>query len=292
MRTALAKLVLYSTALLPLPVAHFIGAMAGHLLYLIPNRHRHISAININLCLPQLTATQRKQLLHQSLVELGKTIFETGALWRWQRNKALRLVKKVSGEALLEQALASGKGAILAAPHLGAWEIVGIYNSTRYPMTSLYRPPKLQALDHLVRNARERMGATLVPTDASGVRALFRAVQHNELIAILPDQDPGDAGSVFAPFFGQPARSMTLVARLAQKTGASVIFCYAERLAAGQGFHIHYLPAPASIADADSQKAVNALNQGVEECVRRCPTQYQWSYKRFKARPQGQASPY
>jgi len=292
MRTALAKLVLYSSALLPLPAAHFMGSIAGHLLYLIPNRHRHICAVNITLCFPHYTAEQQKQLLHQSLIELGKTVFETGALWRWDRSRVIGLVKQVSGDALLEKLLARGKGVILIAPHLGAWEMVGLYNSPKHPMTSMYRPAKLPALDSIVRNARQRAGATLVPTDASGVRALFRALRNQGLVGILPDQDPGEAGSIFAPFFGQPARSMTLVARLVQKTGAEVIYCYAQRLPRGSGFHMHYLAAPPAIADSDTQTAVQALNQGIEECVRNCPEQYQWSYKRFKARPAGQKSPY
>lgn len=292
MRTALAKLVLYGSALLPLSIAHAIGAITGQLLYLIPNRHRRISAINIGLCFPDRDQTQQTRLLRQSLIELGKSVFETGALWRWHSGKALKLVKQVSGEALLEEAFARGKGVILALPHLGAWEMIGLYCSAKYPMTSLYRPPKLESLDTLVRQARQRLGATLVPTDAGGVRALYRALRHNELIAILPDQDPGEAGSVFAPFFGQPAHTMTLVSRLTQKTGARVIFCYAERLRKGKGFHIHFSAAPPAIDADDTLAAVSALNQGIEECVRQCPAQYQWSYKRFKNRPEGQAGPY
>jgi KDO2-lipid IV(A) lauroyltransferase len=292
MRTALAKLVLYGSALLPLSLAHGIGAIMGRLFYLIPNRHRHISAVNIGLCFPELDRAQRKQLLCQSLMELGKSVFETGALWRWRKDRALKLTTRISGEELVTEALARGKGVILAVPHLGAWEDVGVYCSAKYPMTSMYRPPKLQSLDGLVRQARERLGATLVPTDASGVRALYRALQRNELVAILPDQDPGEAGAVFAPFFGHAVRTMTLVSRLTQKAGATVIFCYAERLAKGAGFHIHFRSAAPGIDDDDPVRAGQALNEGIEACVRGCPAQYQWSYKRFKNRPEGQASPY
>jgi len=132
------------------------------------------------------------------------------------------------------------------------------------------------------------MGATLVPTDASGVRALYKAVAKNQMIGILPDQDPGDEGGVFAPFFGVPANTMTLLPRLMQKTGAAVIFSYAERLPRGQGFHVHFLPAPADARTDELQQAAAALNLGVENCVRQSPAQYQWSYKRFKTRPPGE----
>ena len=136
------------------------------------------------------------------------------------------------------------------------------------------------------------MGAKLVPTDASGVRALFQAAARNEMIGILPDQDPGAQGGVFAPFFGLQTNTMTLLPRLMQKTGATVIISYAQRLPRGQGFHLHFVPLPAVSDPDDIQAIATALNQGVEECIRQSPAQYQWSYKRFKTRPAGEVGFY
>ncbi len=288
MRARIARLVLRISALLPLPVAHPVGAMTGWLLALFPNRQRLISTINIRRCFPDLDEPVRRQLVRRSLIETGKTALEVGALWLWPRPQVLSLVKKVSGEEALKEALAHGNGAIIAAPHLGAWEMVGLYCSAQYPMTSLYRPPRMAELDKMIRNARERCGARLVPTDASGVRALYKALGAGELIGILPDQIPNTGNGLFAPFFGNDAYTMVLLSRLVQKTRAAVFFTYAERLPRGHGFHLHFVKADTGIGDPDPLKAVAALNRGVEQCVRSLPEQYQWSYRRFYMRPGGQ----
>ncbi|QKQ25246.1 lysophospholipid acyltransferase family protein [Candidatus Reidiella endopervernicosa] len=102
--------------------------------------------------------------------------------------RALKTLVEVEGESILNAAVERGKGIILALPHLGCWEMVGLYGADRMPMTSLYRPLRLGGLDQLVRSGRERNGATLVPTDASGIRSLYQALKRGELIAILPDQ--------------------------------------------------------------------------------------------------------
>ncbi|WP_455366104.1 lysophospholipid acyltransferase family protein [Kaarinaea lacus] len=292
MQAMFAKLAIHLLALLPYRISYVLGSILGYLAYLIPNSLHKPARINIDLCFPELSAQHRNQLVKQSFIELGRVAVETGALLLWNKHRTLGLVKKVSGEELIQQAFNKGKGIIIAAPHLGAWEMIGLYCSSKNPMTSLYRPLRMEELNPFVRRARQRMGATLVPTDASGVRALFKAVAQNQMIGILPDQDPGDEGGVFAPFFGVPANTMTLLPRLSQKTGATVIFSYAERLPYGEGFHIHFLPAPASSNAFGLQEAAAIVNQGVEQCVRQSPAQYQWSYKRFKTRPAGEASFY
>ncbi|MCI0508099.1 MAG: lysophospholipid acyltransferase family protein [Gammaproteobacteria bacterium] len=264
----------------------------GYLIYLIPNTLHKAAKTNIELCFPELAAQQRARLYKQSFIELGRAAAETGALLVWNKQRTLKLVKKVTGEELVQQAFSKGEGVIIAAPHLGAWEMIGLYCSSRNPMTSLYRPLRMAQLNPFVKAARERMGAVLVPTNASGVRALYKALEQNQMIGILPDQDPGDEGGVFAPFFGIPASTMTLLPRLSQKTGASVIFSYAERLPRGRGFHVHFQSMPATSPARGLEEAAAQLNKGVENCVRQSPEQYQWSYKRFKTRPQDEAAFY
>jgi KDO2-lipid IV(A) lauroyltransferase len=136
--------------------------------------------------------------------------------------------------------------------------------------------------------ARERFGATLVPADTAGVRALFKALRRGELLAILPDQEPRYGNGLFSPFFGIPAYTMTLLARLAQQTGAPIFITYAERLAGGAGFQLHFLPLVPCTAETPVEEIAAAVNAGIEACVRRLPHQYQWSYKRFKTRPAGE----
>lgn len=292
MRGRLINWLLRAFAALPLPLAHGLGTIMGWGLILIPNELRRISRINIPLCLPELDPTQQRRLLHASLLEAGRTMSEAGALWLWPAPRLLSLVETVSGEQQLRAAMESGKGAILAVPHLGAWEMIGLYCSRHYPMTSLYRPPRLAEMDQVVRRGRERLGARLVPVDAGGVRALYQTLGRGELVGILPDQEPGAGNGIFAPLFGVRANTMVLLSRLAIKTGAPVIFGYAERLPHGRGYHLHFLPAPATINAQPLEASVAAMNQMVEKLIRQQPEQYQWGYKRFRTRPAGEEKLY
>jgi KDO2-lipid IV(A) lauroyltransferase len=278
-------------ALLPLRVAHSLGALIGMTLAWYPNSVRLISRINLGLCFPDLDARRRERLLRDSLKQLGRTATELGALWFWPAERAQRLMAEVSGMESVRAALAQGKGVIIASPHLGAWEMAGLYISSQMTMTSLYRPPRMQALDATMRAARERLGAKLVPTSSQGVRDLYHALGRGEAVGILPDQEP-DEGGVFAPLFGVPAKTMVLLSRLAMKTGAPVFFTYAERLPRGRGFHLRFFPAPADVNAESLENSVAAVNKMVEHCVRTNPSQYQWSYKRFRSMPDGKRRNY
>ncbi|MGA7802275.1 MAG: lysophospholipid acyltransferase family protein, partial [Gammaproteobacteria bacterium] len=247
---------------------------------------------NLARCLQDVPARERRRLARRSLMETGKTAAESGAVWLWPPQRVMPLVREIVGEAVMEQAVAQGKGVILATPHLGSWEMSGLYAAVRFGITSLYRPPRMAELDSLIRGARERTGAHLVPTDAGGIRALYQALGRGEVIGILPDQEPAPGAGLFAPWFGVPAYTMLLLARLARKSGAPVVFIYAERLPLGRGFRLHYRPAEDGIADRDPQTAASALNRTVEACVRALPEQYQWSYRRFRHRPEGEPSIY
>jgi KDO2-lipid IV(A) lauroyltransferase len=133
----------------------------------------------------------------------------------------------------------------------------------------------------------------LVPTDQQGIRRLLQSLRRGNYLGILPDQEPkAHKGSVFAPFFGVPAFTMLLVNKLARKTGARVVFLFAERLPKRRGFALHCLAAPWGIDSEDEVEAATALNLGVEQCVRICPEQYVWAYKRFRSRPDGAPHPY
>jgi KDO2-lipid IV(A) lauroyltransferase len=295
MRSKLIIYLLSGVARLSLVSAQRIGVLLGWLLYLLPNRERHNARVNIELCFPGMASRERDRLLRRALIESAKTILEMPGIWRRDVERALRATHPGEGWDLPTQALAKGKGVIIAAPHLGAWELAGHRLAQMAPITLLYRPPREPSIEPLILEGRRRGGARLVPTSAAGVKALFEALKRGEMVGILPDQQPRHAGrsaGVFAPFFGVPALTMVLVNRLARRTGAETLYTYVERLPTGEDYRMHFLPAPPGIADADSEKAAAALNLGVERCVRRCPEQYQWTYRRFSVRPDGERSPY
>jgi len=280
------------SAKLPLRTSHALGSFLGKSLMRGNATEKRTAQTNIALCFPELSTQQRQTLLEQALIETGKTIAESGIVWLSAQKRFFSLIKEVHGEEHLRAGLKKGKGVILAIPHLGNWEAIGIYCSSRYPMTSLYRPPRVSGMDDTIRKARQRFGAKLVPTNARGVKALYQALGHNELVAILPDQDPRESGGQFSPFFGHQANTMTLLSRLAQKTAATVLCAYAERLPDSQGFTIHFRPTSSEILNKEMSTSLAALNQSVEAAVRCIPTQYQWSYKRFRTRPDGEAKIY
>lgn len=278
-------------SLLPMPLVHLFGRLIGKLFSLIPNRDRRITDINLQICFPGLSDNERMKLRNRILEQSGCTIAEMGIIWFRSTEQVLSLVKAVSGEELLQRE--PGQGLILLVPHLGCWEIVGLYVSRFEKLTTLYRPPRVQSLERIIKHARERNGSELVPTDASGVKRLYQILREGNISGILPDQQPGsNKGAAFAPFFGRPALTMLLVNRLMKKTKAKAVFCYAERLPKGDGFHLHFQAAPEGLDDSDPVVAAAALNQGVESCVRRLPEQYQWSYKRFRRQPEGCPNPY
>jgi len=284
MRAFLIKCILYAGSLCTLPQLHKLANfLAKILLKQTDSRLISVTKTNISHCLPNLSAPEQQQLAEQSIVETCKTFTELSALWLWSPTRIMTLVHKVSGEELLHNAYAQNKGVILITPHLGAWEMAGLYASQLYPITSLYRPPKLIGLQALILRGRQQLGARLVATDKTGIKALYQGLRKKNMIGILPDQVPTEAG-MMVPFFGVDAYTMSLVSRLAVRTGAPVIFTFAERLPAGQGFHIHFMSASSDIYATDLHTSITALNQGVENCARQCLAQYQWSYKRFKGR--------
>ncbi len=292
MRTAWIKRLLRLSAHLPLWLNHSIGAISGRRALKGDRTELRTARTNLARCFPELSEGERQALLQQTMVELGKTFSEIGVIWFGSKQQTDRLVSEVHGEALLKAGLERGKGVILAAPHLGNWELIGAYCSPRYPMTNLYRPPRQEGMDEVLRNSRERFGSKLAPTNAKGVRVLYQALGNNELVGILPDQDPSENGGEFAAFFGIQASTMTLLSRLAQKSGATVLCVWAERLANSRGFALHFSPVADDIYSRDMQTSVTALNQAVEAAIRQIPAQYQWGYKRFRTRPEGEAGFY
>ncbi|MCG5536212.1 lysophospholipid acyltransferase family protein [Ectothiorhodospira mobilis] len=285
MTQALVRVTFALLARLPLPLNHALGAFLGWCTWILPTRMRRISLANLERCYPQATSRWRRQVARRSLMETGKALTEAPWLWRAGPRRIRGLLHQGEGEDHLTAALAQGRGAFFVSPHLGSWEFAGLHATGFGPMTSLYRPPRLQALDAPLRAARQATGAHLVPTDRSGIRRIRQALAQGGIVGLLPDQTPKGGGGVFVPFFGQPALTMTLLPRLAGPRRIPVVFAFAERLPRGRGYRYHCIPAPQALYDPDPHTAAAAMNRAVETLVRRCPEQYVWSYRRFAARP-------
>ena len=262
---------------LPLRALHGLGVSLGHLLfYCMPQAKKRVIS---NIIQSQLAKnhSEIKQVAHQSFVELGKAVFETIGIWQKKEVDILPWVKQIHGWEIVKDALQRGKGIIFLTPHLGCFEITSIYYGSKHPITVLYRAPKLQVLRQFILKGRTRKGVTLAEANASGVRKLMQALKRNEAVGILPDQIPAAGEGEWADFFGKPAYTMTLASKLAEKTGATVIMAFGERLENGTGYAIH-------ITQVESIATAALLNTAIEKQIALKPEQYLWRYDRYKQR--------
>lgn len=286
----LLYLLLRLLALLPLRSLQSMGTVLGRFALWRRTRTAHHVAVNLAIARPALDAVAREALLREALEESGKSASEIIKIWGGGAERALALVREVRGETLFDAALATGKGVIIAAPHLGCWELLNYWLCRKTPMAILYRPPRIAALEGLLRKVRGALAPEQVRAEGAGVRTLYKRLAAGGTVGILPDQKPRAGEGEIVPFFGRAALTMVLLPRLAARTGATVLYAFAERLPRGAGYRIHLLPAPAGLVDADLGTACAALNRGVENCVELAFAQYQWQYKRWSAH--GLPSPY
>jgi KDO2-lipid IV(A) lauroyltransferase len=272
---------------LPLHVLHNLGAAFGWLTWLASPTYRRRLRENI-----ALAGLQHAR--NAAIAETGKGVAELPKIWLRPREELLARVVQVSGWEHVEAARAAGKGVLYLTPHLGCFEITAQYLAARpsadgsvHPITVLYRRPRQDWLAPLMEQGRG-MNLKLAPADLSGVRRLMKALKQGEASGMLPDQVPGKGEGIWAPFFGRPAYTMTLAARLAEG-GAAVLMTYAERLHYGAGYHIHFIPLSQPLT-GDLPARVAQLNREVEAIIRLCPEQYLWGYNRYK-RPSGAPEP-
>ena len=295
-KTALLQLIVRSLALLPLPLLRGMGRAAGWLLYRLPNRERETARVNLRLCFPQLKEEERAALLRRSLRETATTLLEMPAIWHRRSDYWLA---RLDPGPVREEILAlhrQGRGVIVAMPHMGNFELSApFFGHLGLPATGLYRPPRQAGLEAVMVAGRCRSGAVrMVPTTRQGIRELHRALARGEMVGILPDQQPkkGRGGTgVFAPFMGVPAWTMTLLGRLARKSGAPVYFLAFLRRPGSSRYQVVGRRGDAAIGGEDLERSAAALNAGVEAMVRLAPEQYQWTYRRFEQQPDG-SNPY
>lgn len=277
---------------LPLRGAQLIGRFLGMISWTFKTQARKTTDTNLKICFPELTEDQHHRMIRSSLRHTGQTMMEIPLMWEWPVERCLELIREVEGEELLAEAKKDGRGLLLLAPHLGNWELTGLYFSSRYRMAALYSPPHIREFEDYMIRVRGRIGSELVRGDRRGLARLITLLREGEVAGILPDQSPRGKGTAYAPFFGMDVRTMTLVSKLLQKSGAKPLMTFSERLKDGQGFRLVIRECEPGIDDPDPIIATTALNKSIETVVREVPEQYQWEYKRFRHRPTGLPHPY
>ena len=291
MQILLARLLLRLLALLPLKLLHAAAVPAGWLAWRLPWRKHQVIDTNLALCFPELDPAARQQLHRRHLVEMMRLVLESGAVWYWSQKRLFRHLVSVDGWSLIEKHLRQAKGVLLVGAHVGNWEILPLFVSARAPIAALYKAPKRADLDAAVTASRSRFGAKLISSGSPAMRQMLAALRRGEAIGLLADQQPKQGEGVFAPFFGQPALTMTLVNRLSRKTNTPVVFAVAERVA-GRGWSIRFEAADERIRADDPVDGIAPMHEWLEAVIQRHPEQYLWSYKRFSLRPPGEPDLY
>ena len=292
-RDRLLEALIWPLGLLSFRWAGGLGAAVGRVFYHFNRREVNNARVNLRLCFPELDVQAREQLVRRNVIETARSFAQMARVWVGRQLDMSNLIDDNGFEAHGRALLQRGHGLILALPHLGNWELIGESMIAVTPATALFRPPRMAFMDRIMRAGRARTGIVPVPIDRQGLKALHAALQRGEGVVILPDQVPKTIGAagVVAPFFGQPAMTMTLISRLAHRHESPVLFCCAVYDADIGRHRLHHFEGEAAIGDASPEVAAAALNRDVERCARAFPEHYQWTYRRFLV-PGSRTSPY
>ncbi len=270
----MARVLMRLAARLPLRLLHAAGALLGWAMYGISPTYRRQLLDNLARAGYRDARTRRA-----AIAEAGRMIAELPALWFRPHREVAELVRAVEGQAEMLAAHARGEPLLFLTPHLGCFEVTSLYAATLMPITVLYRPPKIAALEPLVRAGRERPNVRLAPADLTGVREVLAALKRGGAAGVLPDQVPGVGEGEWAPFFGAAAYTMTFAAKLAERPGVRCYLAYARRLPRGAGYAIALRQYPAA---RSGESPTQRLNRALEGLIRECPEQYLWGYNRYK----------
>ncbi|MND76865.1 Lipid A biosynthesis lauroyl acyltransferase [compost metagenome] len=275
-------------AALPWSWVQGLGAAIGWLMWKLPNSSREVVRINQSKCFPELGAAEREALLGRTLKDIGKTFTESACAWIWPPQRSLELVKEVEGLEVLQAALASGKGVVGITSHLGNWEVLNHFYCNQCKPIIFYRPPKQKAVDELLQQQRVQMGNRVAPSTKEGILSVIKEVRRGGAVGIPADPEPSEGSGLFVPFLGVQALTSKFVPGMLAGHKAVGVFLHAIRLDDGSGFKVILEAAPEEMYSKDPEVGVAAMSRVLESYVRRWPSQYMWSMKRFKKRPQGE----
>jgi len=271
---------LFILSILPLKVIRFLGCALGLMLFFLPNRHKKVSLINLNLAFPDLTSKQASNLCKKSLIETGTTLLECGYVWRKLPGTSLPKSIKIDGFESVLKSIKEGNGLILFTPHQANIEVLINYLGQKIDCSVPYSKIKNDYLDEFVKKARVKMGVNMVDVNISGVKNLLNKLRNGEAIAIASDQVPELSGGELSKFFGQDCLSMSLLSKLHIKTKARIHSMVCIREAKGNGFKLIFssqLEMPPTI-----KEGVDTMNKELEKCIMLAPEQYAWEYKKYK----------
>jgi KDO2-lipid IV(A) lauroyltransferase len=274
---------------LPLPILSRFGEALGSVLFVLLRKRRHVALTNLRLCMPALTEAERVTLARRHFQAYSRSIFERAVLWWASPARLRRLIRVEPGVPL--DAIGAGP-VILLCPHFVCLDVAGVAVAMESEASSMYVAQKNQLFDEVLRRGRERFKPVRLFSRQEGIKPILRALRERLPYFMLPDMDFGDKDAPFVPFFGVPAATLTATARIAATAGAAVIPVVATFLPGYRGWQVKFYPAWDNYPGEDMLAATRRMNEFIEDRVREAPAEYFWAHKRFKTRPEGEASPY
>lgn len=281
--------ILWLLHLLPFPVLVGLGNGLGFLLYLLGRERRRVARINLALCFPEYDAATRERWLRAHFRAFGRSFLERGLAW-WASAERLRRLVRVHGVEHLDTL--SGQPVILLVPHFVGLDMAWIRLTLDYAMAGMYANQKNRVFNAALHKGRVRFNDPVAVSRQQGLRASMKAIKSGRPFFYLPDMDYGPKEAVFVPFFGVPAATITGLSRLSAVTGAKVLPCIVQMLPEGLGYEVEIHPPWQNYPTEDTNADTRRMNAEIEAWIRTMPEQYYWLHKRFKTRPEGEASVY
>jgi KDO2-lipid IV(A) lauroyltransferase len=286
-RVALA--IIWLLHFLPLSVLALIGRGFGLLVYAVARDRRRVARINLRLCFPEWTEAQRRRVSRRNFQAFGRAVLERGVLWWASKERILRIVRIEGLEHW--QAVADGP-VIWLAPHFVGLDMGGTRLAAEYEAASMYSRQKDPVLDRILYHGRTRFVMPRLVSRQEGLRPLVRVMREGVPFYYLPDLDFGPRDSVFVPFFGVPAATITGLSRMARLARAAVVPVITRQLPGGRGYVLQFYPAWDNFPTDDPEADARRMNAFIEARVCETPEQYHWLHKRFKTRPPGEPAVY
>lgn len=282
---------MYLVANLPYWLQIKLGQLLGWISYFLAWGRRHVCEVNIAKCFPELSAIEQKKLVRKTFLSNGIGFIEICIAWCGNNDRYRHRVS-VHGEENLKAALAQGKGVLLVGLHLTTFEIAGFLYSLYGDLNVTYRAnDKNPLFDAFMYNGRKRLYEGVY--ERKDIRGAMRCLKDGKVLWYAPDQDYGAQHSVFVPFFGNLAATITAGSRYAGFNDSPVVFFSHYRTPDNKAYEIYFSEALDNYPSGDDEQDAIIINKLVEDAIRKQADQYLWLHKRFKTPPPGQSeNPY
>jgi KDO2-lipid IV(A) lauroyltransferase len=271
---------------LPLPLLAALGNGLGMLLYHFGRERRKVAHVNLELCFPEMAEQERDKLVRRNFQAFGRSFIERGILW-WSGTARIQKLVQVTGLEHYQNAISQGP-VILLVPHFVALDAGWSWLTQHGNLVSMYSNQKNHVFHDQLLRGRLRFGDSQLYSRQQGLRPIIKAMREHLPFYYLPDQDLNAKDSLFIPFFGVPAATLSTVPRLAKTADAKVVPCITRMLPHAAGYEIRFYPAWDNYPTGDLAADTRRVNEFIEQCVREIPEQYFWLHKRFKTRPPGE----